>query len=132
MQGGAVIKTNVPIERHASRIYTRTMFEIFGRVLFVAGSYDVIEVVPRSKYVAYHINPSAMKEWYKTKFVVEVYDDCEFFKCECYRYEHMGMVCCHILKVRDCVCCRILSHHLKAHAYASDDFVCLMSTLEWI
>ncbi|XP_047064014.1 protein FAR1-RELATED SEQUENCE 7-like [Lolium rigidum] len=97
--GGAVIKSNLPIERHASKVYTRTMFEMFGRVLFVAGSYEVEEVEHKKKYVAAHINPDAMKDWYKKRFAVEVHDDCSYFVCECGRFEHMGMICCHILKV---------------------------------
>lgn len=35
MIGGAV-RTNLAIERHASRIYTRTMFEEFGLLLIEA------------------------------------------------------------------------------------------------
>jgi hypothetical protein len=75
------------------------MFEMFGRVLFVAGSYEVEEVEHKKKYVAAHINPGAMKDWYKNRFAVEVHEDCSYFVCECGRFEHMGMICCHILKV---------------------------------
>ena len=93
------MKLNVPLERHASKVYTRTMFEMFGKVLYVAGSYEVEEIIHRKKYVVSHINPAAMKEWYKTSFEVEVSGDCGYFTCACGRFEHMGVICCHIIKV---------------------------------
>jgi hypothetical protein len=100
MQGGAVIKNNVPIERHASKIYTRSMFEMFGRVLYVAGYYMIQEIEPRKKYIAVHINPEARQDWHKSRYLVTVSEDGGYYSCECGRYEHMGMVCYHILKVR--------------------------------
>lgn len=36
--GGIVLKANLPMEIHASQIYTRTMFEKFGEVLYEGGS----------------------------------------------------------------------------------------------
>ena len=42
--GGALRRTNLTIERHASKIYTRNMFEEFGRLLIEGTAYNVIEV----------------------------------------------------------------------------------------
>lgn len=53
--GGIVLRQNVPLERHASKIYTRTMFEKFQEVMFESGSYDVDEVSPNEVYVAKHV-----------------------------------------------------------------------------
>ena len=56
-QSHAVLKVNTSLEVHASKIYTRTMFEMFGRVLYVDGYYDVEEIETRRKYAAIHGNP---------------------------------------------------------------------------
>lgn len=66
--GGAVIKYDLPIEHNASKIYTRTMFEMFGRTLYVAGYYFVEELEPKRRYVAIHGNPESMNPWFKTKY----------------------------------------------------------------
>ncbi|KAM3228022.1 hypothetical protein ACQJBY_059637 [Aegilops geniculata] len=44
MIGGLVRRTNLAIERHASKIYTRAMFEQFGRLLIERAAYNVTEV----------------------------------------------------------------------------------------
>ncbi|KAK1615385.1 hypothetical protein QYE76_020902 [Lolium multiflorum] len=98
-EAGAVIKNNEPIERHASKIYTRAMFEMFGRALYVAGSYTVEEVEPQKKYIAVHMSPETRPDWYKHRYEVSVSADGSYYTCECGRFEHMGMICCHILKV---------------------------------
>jgi hypothetical protein len=90
---------NIPIEKHASKIYTRTMFEMFGSFLFASGSYNVEELVPRRKYVATHINAQKREKYMKSVFEVEVSFEGDFYTCECGLFEHMGMVCCHIIKV---------------------------------
>jgi hypothetical protein len=63
------------IERHASKIYTRTMFEMFGKVLYVAGYYLVQELEPRKKYAAMHVNPAARKDWHKSRYLVTLSDE---------------------------------------------------------
>ena len=50
LQGGVFLKQNIPIEVHASEVYTRTMFEKFGEILYKAGQYRVEEVEKGSKY----------------------------------------------------------------------------------
>jgi hypothetical protein len=94
------LKVNIPIEKHASKIYTRTMFEMFGNFLFASGSYEVEELIPKRKYVATHRNAERREKYMKSVFEVELSVDGDFFSCECGLFEHMGMVCCHIIKVR--------------------------------
>jgi hypothetical protein len=72
LQGGAVLKVNIPLEKHASRIYTRTMFEMFGSFLFASGSYTVEELIPKKKYVATHLNASKREKYLKSVFEIEV------------------------------------------------------------
>ena len=72
---------------------------MFGRVLYVAGYYTVKELEPKKKYIALHVNPEARKDWNKSEYLVTVNDAGDYYTCECGRYEHMGMICCHIMKV---------------------------------
>lgn len=48
---GVVLRANLPIEVHASKVYTRTMFEQFGQTLFESGQYVLEELEARSKFI---------------------------------------------------------------------------------
>lgn len=97
MQGGVVFKSGLPIEKHAAKIYTRVMFEKFQEFLYKAMSYDVDEVEVGVRYVAKHVDCETREKWCKSEYLVTRSDD--FFSCECFMYEHMGMLCSHVLKV---------------------------------
>ena len=108
LQSGVLLKVNLPIERHASRIYTRAMFEQFGDALYKAGAYELDVVVPKKVYILTHVDALSREKWSKVQFKVEVDDDQAFSNCECCIFEHSGMVCCHALKVNTIswhVCC---------------------------
>ncbi|KAM3273141.1 hypothetical protein ACQJBY_042872 [Aegilops geniculata] len=96
--GGVVLKLNIPIGKHASKIYTRTVFEMFGSFLYASGAYMVETLVPKRKYIATHNNAEKQK-YRKSVFHIDATEDGKKFTCECGMFEHMGMVCCHILKV---------------------------------
>lgn len=51
------------IERHASKIYTRSMFERFGRLLIEGTAYNVKDVEKMRKYVATHNNAAKREKW---------------------------------------------------------------------
>ncbi|KAM0833454.1 hypothetical protein ACQ4PT_064253 [Festuca glaucescens] len=95
--GGVVYKVGEPMEKHAAKIYTRTMFEKFQDSLYKSGSYYVDEVVPSEVYVATHFDSESREKWCKVKYKVTVSGG--YYTCECGMYEHMGMLCCHVLKV---------------------------------
>jgi hypothetical protein len=99
MQAGAVLKVNLSIERHASKIYTRAMFEQFGLYLFESGYYRVEEVEKRRRYLTRHVNSDAREKWCKVVFEVTVDEHGEWFTCVCGNFEHTGMLCSHTLKV---------------------------------
>ncbi|KAM3372857.1 hypothetical protein ACQJBY_019649 [Aegilops geniculata] len=96
---GVLLKVKLPIERHASRIYTRAMFEQFGDALYKAGAYELDVAVPKKVYILTHVDALSREKWSKVQFKVEVDDDQTIFNCECGIFEHSGMVCCHALKV---------------------------------
>lgn len=96
-----LLRVNRAFERHASKIYTRAMFEKFGEILYEAGYYEV-EVVDNGKvYIAKNIQADKREQWMKVRFRVTVTENREAFECECGQFEHMGLLCCHVLKVMD-------------------------------
>ncbi|XP_044418290.1 protein FAR1-RELATED SEQUENCE 5 isoform X1 [Triticum aestivum] len=101
MTGGLVRRTNLAIERHASNIYTRAMFEEFGRLLIEGTSYNVTEVEKMRKYVTTHNNAANREKWRKVVYEVVINEDGSEFTCECGQFEHTGMLCCHVLRVMD-------------------------------
>lgn len=41
--GGVVFRYNLPLEEHASKVYTRIMFEMFEGFMYKAGRYILVE-----------------------------------------------------------------------------------------
>ena len=99
LQGGAVRCTNLAIERHASKVYTRSMFEEFGRLLIEATSYNVTKVEKKRKYITTHNNAAKREKWSRVEYEVTINDDKSIFTCECGQFEHTGMLCSHALWV---------------------------------
>lgn len=97
--GGVVLRYNLPLEEHASKVYTRTMFEMFESFMYKAGRYILEEVIPGRKYMVKHVNSEAREIWNRAAYSVDAAADRSKFICECGLFDHMGMVCCHIIKV---------------------------------
>ncbi|XP_051189186.1 protein FAR1-RELATED SEQUENCE 5-like isoform X2 [Lolium perenne] len=100
---GAVVRYNFTIERHASKIYTMSMFEQFGKMIFEACAYRVEEVEKNKLYRTTHTDAARREKWSRVVFVVKMLDDGAEFDCECGMFAHMGMLCGHALKVMDYV-----------------------------
>jgi hypothetical protein len=83
----------------ASKIYTPNMFDLFKVELFQSGSYIVKEVTDGHRFIVKHIFAEKREKWSRTEFEVIFDSQRETFKCECDRYNHMGMLCCHALQV---------------------------------
>lgn len=96
---GVPLRLNIPIERHASKIYTRSMFEQFSEALYKSFAHQVDVIEHRKVYKVTHLDAAAREKWSKIVFIVNVDDEARFFDCECGTFEHSGMVCCHSLKV---------------------------------
>jgi hypothetical protein len=80
------------------------MFEQFGHNLYQAGAYRVEEVEKGKLYLAKHTKPHKREKWSRVVFEVKLVDDGELFECECGLFEHMGIVCCHAIKVSVIFC----------------------------
>jgi hypothetical protein len=103
-QTNVVLRVNLSVEKHASKIYTRAMFEQFGHNLYQAGAYRVEEVEKGKLYLAKHTKPHKREKWSRVVFEVKLVDDGELFECECGLFEHMGIVVCHAIKVSVIFC----------------------------
>ena len=72
-------RSGSPIEKKASKIYTNTIFEKFS---------DQV-----------HVDSESRDSWSNLSFEVHANKECNEYKCVCKLFEHMGILCCHIIKV---------------------------------
>lgn len=96
---GVTYRFNLPIEKHASKVYSRAMYEQFGESMYKSGAYLLDEVTKDRSYIARHIDALSREKWSKVLYKVDVSADKANFSCECGVFEHSGMLCCHIIKV---------------------------------
>lgn len=89
------------IERHAGKIYTRAMFEQLGELLYQAHAYRIEELEKGNLYRATHTQAERREKWSRVVYEVRILENGASFECECGLFEHMGMPCCHMLKVMD-------------------------------
>ena len=90
----------VPVEEHAAKIYTRAMFEKFDEIIFQSGSYVVDEKERWKAYLARHIRSDCRVSWSQVEFEVNIRAEDGAVVCECGLGEHLGIPCCHAVKVR--------------------------------
>ncbi|KAE8811934.1 hypothetical protein D1007_11150 [Hordeum vulgare] len=91
-----VMKVNTPLEFHASKIYTRAMFEKFGEVLYEAGQYKVEEIEKNSKYYVHRYHPERHDKWCRVVYTVEVVEKGQELICELLGIDKIPLK--HILK----------------------------------
>ncbi|XBI11238.1 hypothetical protein VPH35_138335 [Triticum aestivum] len=96
-----VLKLKTPIELHASKIYTRAIFEKFVEIICEAGQYKVEEVSKGKTYFVNRYHPERHEQWCRILYKVEVVNEGEKIICECGNFEHTGLLCCHAIKVLD-------------------------------
>ncbi|CAN6372782.1 unnamed protein product [Urochloa humidicola] len=87
-----------PIERHASKIYTKASFLMFQKQVDKTTSY-IVSGKGDDYYVVSHHNPSERPKWAKVAYKVFVLDGGARYYCECGFYEHIGILCCHTLRL---------------------------------
>ncbi|XP_047083033.1 protein FAR-RED IMPAIRED RESPONSE 1-like [Lolium rigidum] len=94
-----VLRTNLPIEKHASEVYTRAVYELFVQTIYESEPYVVEAVIPNLKYKAWCPNSETREKWSRVEYEVNVREEGEAFMCVCKQFEHTGMLCCHAVKV---------------------------------
>ncbi|XP_037475590.1 uncharacterized protein LOC119353105 isoform X2 [Triticum dicoccoides] len=111
--GKPLMRANLAVERHASKIYTRAMFEQFGQILYESGAYQVQEVEKQKTYIAIHSDAERREKWCRVSYKVTMLDGGNEFECECGQFAHMGLLCSHVLKVLDFIRAKeILAKHI--------------------
>lgn len=68
------------IERHASRIYTRGMFEKFSDLLYQAHAYRTEEIEKKKLYRATHTQAERREKWARVIYEVRILDDGDKFE----------------------------------------------------
>ncbi|KAM0912865.1 hypothetical protein ACQ4PT_012524 [Festuca glaucescens] len=92
-------RSGSPIERKAATVYTDSMFAKFSDQVYMSAAYNIQEIRDDGTYVTVHMDVENRERWSKLVFPVHVNKEKDEFKCICKLFEHMGILCCHILKV---------------------------------
>lgn len=88
----------MPIEKDAACIYTRAMYERFSKELFKSGAYACGDGDEDGLYRVVLISGRADQGL--TEYRVAVSPDRTEYFCQCKMFEHSGMPCRHVLRVR--------------------------------
>jgi hypothetical protein len=87
-----------PIESHAKEIYTKATFLLFRKQVDKAARFVVTGKGTGFFVVSYH-KPSDKQTWYKKEYRVYVIEAGARYFCECGFFEHIGILCCHTIRV---------------------------------
>lgn len=60
------------IERHASKIYTRAMFEQFGDLIYLGNAYRVEEIQKNKVYKETHTQVERREKWSRVVYEVKM------------------------------------------------------------
>jgi hypothetical protein len=89
-----------PIETHMSKVYTRNIYHRFQAEMQSSMSYNIRHAGAANTYLLNCITKFVPNYHNRT---YEVYADPPngLYTCSCCKFERDGIVCCHILKVRN-------------------------------
>ncbi|CAL5021319.1 unnamed protein product [Urochloa decumbens] len=90
------LSTANPLEAHANKVYTKAMYEVFTKQLFLSGYFAMKSIVSSRKFVLRDNRWEHPDESPETKVRLEGED---YIRCECGMYQHMGIICRHAIKV---------------------------------
>jgi len=103
------MRFGVPVEAHASSVFTRNMFARFSHALFRSGAFSCESGENGASFVGFIDSAGIPANW-RRSFRVEYMEDPLDYRCECKMFEHVGVPCRHILKV----CQRCILHDFPA------------------
>ena len=75
------------------------MFAKFSDQVYMSASYFVQEIIEDGTYINVHMECDTRENWSKLEFLVHVNKDEEEYRCICRLFEHMGILCSHIIRV---------------------------------
>lgn len=99
MQVNRVLRTGMAIERHASEVYTRALFEKFSKELYLSGSFGVGDVEENNFFHVSYVRYGMNTQLGGRSYIVGVSPDGIEYFCQCKMFEHSGIPCRHIIKV---------------------------------
>ncbi|XP_051224078.1 protein FAR1-RELATED SEQUENCE 5 [Lolium perenne] len=97
--GRVLLNSGGPIEKHASKIYTPNVYNLFEVQIFQSASYTAEEIIRGSRYIVVHFDAEKRERWSRGSFEVRRDPQKDFFRCDCGMYEHMGIICSHVIRV---------------------------------
>ena len=103
MQDKVVTATKSPLEKHAARVYTRGVFKRFKEQFVWSVSYDIRPSSQENHFLVIHMGDDK-DSWGRREYDVEAIVGEQEFSCVCKLFEHLGILCRHILKVGSIDC----------------------------
>ncbi|PNT63880.1 hypothetical protein BRADI_4g21994v3, partial [Brachypodium distachyon] len=97
-QAPPLTKTNYPLERQLSRIYTRAVFKKYQEA-YVAGTSFRIKNDGPCKFLVYYGREGPTFSWSQHEYKVVCDEEKEEYSCECKQWEHTGLLCPHLIIV---------------------------------
>jgi hypothetical protein len=93
------MRFGLPIEAHAAAVYTRNIFQKFQKEMFIAGSFGCRPAACSGAFLVHQFNVPASSTCFAEFRVAETGDE-RMYVCDCKMFEHTGIPCRHIIKVR--------------------------------
>lgn len=87
------IKTHMPIEEHASTVFTSYAFSMFQKEIMASTEYAVYETVTLHSYLVRHYLKS------QGGYIVNCIPSNEELQCSCKGFESLGILCRHTLRL---------------------------------
>lgn len=88
-----------PLERHAATVYTRGAFSKFKEQFCSSFSFKVEETSIENQVRVVYIGQNTKKCWGRSAYEVYANIAQQEFSCVCKLFQHMGILCSHILMV---------------------------------
>uniref|UniRef100_A0ACD5Z862 Uncharacterized protein n=1 Tax=Avena sativa TaxID=4498 RepID=A0ACD5Z862_AVESA len=93
------LQCGFPVEKHASMIYTRKVYNLVKMELLKSTKYVIVPREGNNIVEVKHVQAELRDSWCKANYIIEVDNSVGYYKCECGLYEHFGIVCSHIISV---------------------------------
>jgi hypothetical protein len=111
LQVNYLLRAGVPIERHATIVYTRNLFERFYKELFLSGSFLCVPHEEDNKFIVTYARSSSSAVG-RREYVVRSDETKMNYWCVCKSFEHSGIPCRHVLKVCGYMLLNVISQFL--------------------
>jgi hypothetical protein len=87
------------MEVHAIQVYTNAAYMLFRKQVDISTRYHVRVTSNPLEFLVVHDKAKKKERYARAEFTVKMEEGGEFFECHCGHYSHMGILCCHIIRV---------------------------------